>query len=381
MSDSSDTDKSIKKYIRNKIENTIKTKKLSLINENIIDTLDLGKREKITITLAQKIISKNNVGFFYLTEVTDKITKKYKIKENPTGYIISLYQEGIIIPYKRETSLLFTPAPSIADTESFNTQNSLNKINVVEENKSNKAQNIEKNIRNGKNNVDLGSSGRKMDKKIGEKTLEPINIPKNKKIASEIKKIKITDMEDAPKPPENNINKTRSKSLLGVKLEEHSAKPMEEEISKKKKYTKENIEGLIKLRKEHLNKTQELVNHFNFLDSLAELEAVIEISEVMGHEKAVKLYRKQSENILELGLKYEEIIDNVKQDQEYRKKVEKMLAKTVNDVKKFWKNKDHKNVYSSLKQAAKLSYYLENTDDAIIYSDQAEAMKHKINET
>ncbi|MBD3229390.1 MAG: hypothetical protein GF329_14490 [Candidatus Lokiarchaeota archaeon] len=382
MSNSSNNT-SINKYIKNNVENRLKDKKLSLINENIIQTLDLGKREKIIISSAQKIVNKNNVGFFYSDEIIKRISKKYKLKENPIEYIISLYQEGVIVPYKRKNSPIFGNTPSIVDPETSKIKESADHLSTTTQEKEIKAETIEKTSITTSDNVALSSSKDKIDREIEEIAPEPISIPQNKVNKEKINKIKISPQERQDLLVPKDTEKIKSKTLLGVQLDEKksSTTPKEEEISDKKKYAKENIKGLMKLRKEHLGKTQNLVNHFNFLDSLAELEEVIEISEVMGDEKAVKLYRKQSESILQLGLKYEEIIDKVKADSEYRKKVETMLEKKLSDVKKYWKNNDHKNVYSTLKEAAKLSYYLENTDDAIIYSDQAEAMKHKIKES
>jgi hypothetical protein len=334
MDKEADDDTSINKYINEEIREILENKKLSLIDENLIKTTDLDDREKKILAETRKINNKQKAGFFYLEEIIGRISKKYKIKENPLKYLISLYQKGIIIPFIREPNPIFSKPVSLVDNGSISVENTESIASRPPQEMPQLIHQVEKSNPPGENDRGI-----------------------NNQIKSETKKSENL-LEDA--------------SILGkrvVKTQQEPKQPEKIEID---------FEDLKKLRKIHLDKAQNYINRLNFLDAIAELENVIDISERIEDQKAVELYKKQSENILQTGLKYETIIDKVKSDLEYRNKIENLLDQKLKEVKKYWKNKAFKEVYSALKKCSELSYYLEDIEKALIYADQADAIKDKI---
>ncbi|TFF86461.1 MAG: hypothetical protein EU551_01555 [Promethearchaeota archaeon] len=334
MDNEADDDTSINKYINQEIREILENKKLSLVDENLIKTTELDDREKKIITETRKIINKQKAGFFYLEEIIDKISKKYKIKEDPIKYLISLYQKGIIIPFIREPNPIFSKPVSLVDNRSISIENT---DNIASRPPQEMPQIINK---VGESNPQ-GDNNRVVDNQIKSEKIKSENLLEDASILGK----RVVKTQQEPKPVEN------------IEID---------------------YEGLKKLRKTHLDKAQNYINRLNFLDAIAELEDVIDISERIGDQKAVELYKKQSENILQTGLKYETIIDKVKSDPEYRNKIENLLQLKLKEVKKYWKNKAFKEVYSALKKCSELSYYLEDIEKALIYADQAESIKDKI---
>ena len=380
--DSIDEDELYKKHIYQQIISEIDKNKLSLINENIINNLELENREKRIIVIARKIINKNNVGFFYLDEIIKKISNKYKIKDIPLiDFIVSLYHKGIIIPHKRESSDLFSLPPSLVDTASISSKNSLLKntsegseSDIKERERLNKEIIGDLNI----NRIDSDINNYK-EESTTTHILESSEANVKTSIVDskppENVKIPLMNVPTPPKNIENVINFESEPLLINKSITKKVSKSYKKNPENDEKT---NPEDLIKIRNEILVKVQKLLNKFNFLDAMAEIEIVIDISSKLNDQKAVELYRKQSETIINTGLKYEDIIEKIKSNSEYKNKIASLLKTTIDQIKQFWKKNDFQKVYESLKKAATFAYYIEDTETAIQYNEQAEAIKSKI---
>ncbi|MHA1310300.1 MAG: hypothetical protein ACTSQO_05150 [Candidatus Helarchaeota archaeon] len=379
MNKNSDIDSSLDNYISQQIYDTLKTNKLTLINENIIKTLELENREKIIISEARKIFKKQKVDFFYLDEIIKRIASKYKLKEEPRKYLISLFQKGVIIVYKREPNFIFSNPPLVNTSEiSVDSEKSDNKSKLYEEHEK-----LSKKIAKDLNIDRMGPDIESLEKEVNvpkqtNGQIKDNNLKPDIKVDNTLQKNTEKQSITIEKPVQDKTSIDSIKIPANLLLNENTIETKIEPEKEKKILSEEEKRVLLIARKEMVDKIQSLLNNFEFLDAIAELEEVIDISKKLNDKKAVELYTKQSEMILQTGLKYENIIDSIKANPQYRKKVEDMLNTTVNQIKKFWKNKEYQNVYNNLRKAAKLSYYLENIKDAITYNEQAEAIRSKL---
>ncbi len=396
MSDATNNRKPLDEYINQQILKNLESNKLALINENIIKTLDLENREKLLITEIRKLLKKQKVDFFYMDEIIKRITSKYKTKEDPKKYLVSLYQKGVIVKHKRKESIFTAPTSIISDTSELEAQGQEMKepesTDLYKE-----REKLEQKILSDLETTELPTIGFKdrvseesteinkkkveMEQEIpipiqSHQTIEPTieNKPNLLKNIPEPAEKPITKVEISSKPIQTTPDKPKAETLLEKPTREQQIST----IQAKETITDEEKRILLKFRKEMIENVQTLLNQFKFLDAIAELEQVIDISKKIGDQKAVELYTKQSEDILQTGLKYESIIDNIKANPVYKKKVEDTLQETINQIRKLWKSKDYKSVYAALRKAAKLSYYLEKIDDAVIFNEQAESIKNKI---